>query len=215
MQPLRYGRCARSGTGTRAVARLGAGLAIGAAIGVATSFAQAWLSMPWDALANSASPWLAGGFAAGALQSRRGGAVAAGLSACVLEVLGYYATSIARGFPASHAYIIFWTVCALAGGPLFGLAGWAWRHAAGRARVIGAAFLPGTFIAEGIGAYLLRLHYPWGAVLYLAIGAVLLFVVGRSARRLDLLAWTGVVTVVGLIAYGPLLEAIMGTTVGA
>jgi uncharacterized RDD family membrane protein YckC len=66
-----------------------------------------------------------------------------------------------------------------------------------------------------IGAYLLRLPYASAAVLYLAIGAVLLVVVGRSARRLDLLAWTGVVTVVGLIVYGPLLEAIMGTTVGA
>jgi hypothetical protein len=215
MQPLRYGRCARPGTGTRAVARLGAGLAIGAVIGVATSFAQARLPMPWDALANSASPWLAGGFAAGALQSRRGTAVAAGLSACVIEVLGYYATSMARGFPASLAYIVFWAVCALVGGPLFGLAGWAWRRETGRPRVIGAAFLPGTFIAEGIGTYLLRVHYTSNAVLYLVIGAALLVVVARPVRRLDLLAWTGAVTVAGVIAFGPLLEAIAGTAVGA
>jgi hypothetical protein len=33
------------------------------------------------------------------------------------------------------------------------------RRETGRARAIGAAFLPGTFIAEGIGAYLLGV--PW------------------------------------------------------
>ena len=149
------------------VTRLSVVIAIGVAVGVATSFAQALLSMPWAALANSASPWLAAGFACGALQPRRGTAIAAGLSACVLEVVGYYVTSMSRGFPASRSYIVFWTVCALVGGPLFGLAGFAWRRGAGRSRTIGAAFLPGTFMAEAVGAYLLRLHYGSAAVLYL------------------------------------------------
>ena len=171
MPSLRYGRCSRSSTGTRAVARLGAGLALGAAISVTTSFAQARLPVPWDALANSASPWLAGGFAAGAVAPRRGTAAAAGLSACALEVLGYYVTAMARGFPASHAYIVFWTTCALIGGPLSGLAGWAWHRETGQRGAIGAAFLPATFLAEAIGSYLLRLHDEPAAVLYLAIGA--------------------------------------------
>jgi Family of unknown function (DUF6518) len=197
------------------VTRLSTVIAIGVAIGVATSFMQAPLSMPWAALANSASPWLAAGFACGALQSRRGTAIAAGLCACVLEVLGYYVTSMSRGFPVSHAYLVFWTVCALVGGPLFGLAGWAWRHGAGRSRIRGAAFLPGTFIAEAVGAYLLRVHDGSAAVLYLAIGAVLLVLVSWQVRRLELLAWTGVVTVVGLVAFGPLLQAIAGATVAA
>jgi len=130
-------------------------------------------------------------------------------------VLSYYVTSMSRGFPASHAYIVFWTVCALVGGPLFGLAGWAWRHGAGRARIIGAAFLPGTFIAEAVGAYLLRLHYNSAAGLYLVIGAVLLVVLAWHVRHLELLAWTGAVTIVGLVAFGPLLDAIVGTTVAA
>jgi Family of unknown function (DUF6518) len=199
----------------RAVARPGAVIAIGVGIGVLTSFAQARLSMPWATLANSASPWLAGGFAAGALQSRRGPAIEAGLAACVLEVLAYYVTSMARGFPASNAYIVFWTVCAVVGGPLFGLAGWAWRRATGRARVVGVAFLPGTFIAEGIGAYLLRLHDDPAALLYIAIGVALLIAVAWPIRRLELLLWTSAVAVVGLVAFGPLLEAIAGSTVGA
>src|ERR1700761_9222504 len=74
---------ARSGPRAGTAARAGAAVVIGAAVGVLTSFAQAWLPAPWSALANSASPWLAGGFAAGALQAPRGAAVAAGLSACV------------------------------------------------------------------------------------------------------------------------------------
>ena len=44
---------------------------IGIAIGVATARLQPHLSQPWNALANSASPWLLGGFAAGALARRR------------------------------------------------------------------------------------------------------------------------------------------------
>jgi Family of unknown function (DUF6518) len=214
MRSPRYGHCCRFSPRTRAATRLGAGLAVGAAIGVATSFAQARLPMPWDALANSASPWLAGGFAGGALQSRRGAAAAAGLSACVLEVAGYYVTAIARGFPASHAYVVFWTICALAGGPLSGVAGWAWRRETGRGGAIGAAFLPGTFIAEAIGSYLLRLQQESAAGLYLAIGAVLL-AVAWPARRQGVLAWTGAVTVIGVIVYGPLLAATAGLTAGA
>jgi hypothetical protein len=207
-------RPVRPGARVRAVARLGAAIAVGAAIGVATSFAQARLPLHWAALANSASPWLTGAFAVGALQGRRVTAVTAGLSACVLEVFAYYLTSMARGFPASHGYIFFWTLCALVGGPLFGLAGWAWRRETGRARAIGAAFLPGTFLAEALGTYLLRLHYASDAVLYLAIGAVLLVVLACPVRRLDLLVWTGAVTVAGLLVFGPVLEAITGTTVG-
>jgi hypothetical protein len=122
---------------------------------------------------------------------------------------------MSRGFPASHAYIVFWTVCAPVGGPLFGLAGWAWRRGAGRSRIIGAAFLPGTFIAEAVGAFLLRLHEGAAAVLYLVIGVVLLVLVAWQVRRLELLAWTGAVTVVGLVAFGPQLDAIAGTTVAA
>jgi hypothetical protein len=207
-------RTPRPGAGGGAVVGLSAAVAIGLAIGVVTSFAQAWLTAPWSALANSASPWLAGGFAAGALQARRGTAVAAGLSACALEVLSYYVTSVARGFAVGHAAIIFWTVCALVGGPLFGLVGWACRRETGRARALGAAFLPGTFIAEALGAYLLRLHYGADAALYLVTGAILLAAVAWPVRRLDLLIWTSVVALVGLLAFGPLLAAAAGSTVG-
>jgi hypothetical protein len=47
--------------------RLLAAATIGIVIGALTSFGQAHLNLPWSALVNSASPWLLGGFAAGAL----------------------------------------------------------------------------------------------------------------------------------------------------
>jgi Family of unknown function (DUF6518) len=203
---------ASPGGGNRAIARAAAAVAIGIAIGAVTSLAQTHLHEPWAALVNSASPWLLGGFAAGALQVRRGAAVAAGLGACVLEVAAYYLTSAARGFPVSHDYTAFWTVCAIVGGPLSGWAGWAWRNGAGRVRAIGAAFLPATFIAEGIGANELRLHYPSAAILFLIIGAILLALVAWPVRRLDTLVWTALMAVIGVAVYGPVLEAVLGAS---
>jgi hypothetical protein len=129
-------------------------------------------------------------------------------------VLSCHVTSVARGFAVSHASVIFWTVCALAGGPLFGLAGWACRRETGRARAIGAAFPPGTFIAEALGAYLVRLHYGADAALCLVTGAVLLAAVAWPVRRPDLLTWTSAVALAGLVASGPLLAAAAGSTVG-
>jgi hypothetical protein len=52
------------------------------------------------------------------------------------------------------------------------------------ARAIGAALLPGTFIAEGIGAYLLRLHCGSAALLYVVIGVGLLAVIAWPVRPL-------------------------------
>ncbi len=191
---------------------------IGLVVGVATSFAQAHLVSPWAALANSASPWLLGGFAAGAIQVRRGTAIAAGFAACAAEVASYYVTSAARGFPVSHAWIAFWAACALLGGPVSGWAGWAWHRAAGWHRALGASFAAGTFLAEGLGTYQFRLHYTSSAILYFVIGAVLLGLAlllpagdaGRP-RPVPVLACTVVVTAVGLLIYGPVLSALTGT----
>jgi hypothetical protein len=52
-------------------------------------------------------------------------------------------------------------------------------------------------------------------VLHLVIGAALLVIIAWPVRRLDMPAWTAAVTVIGLLAYGPLLEAIAGATAGA
>jgi hypothetical protein len=187
---------------------------IGIVIGAATALVQPHLSAPWSALANSASPWLLGGFAAGALAARRRVAVAAGLSACAVMVAAYYITAAAVEMPVARYLGAFWLACALVGGPVSGLAGWAWRRGAGRARAYGAAFPPGTFIAEAVGAYGFRLHYQPAAALFLLIGAALLCLLFRRVPWTGFLAWTAVFIVAGALVYGPLLDAVVGTSSG-
>jgi hypothetical protein len=191
-----------------------AAVLIGIAIGSATALVQPHLSEPWSALANSASPWLLGGFAAGALAARRRLAVAAGLSACAVMVAAYYATAAAIDMTVARHLGPFWLACALAGGPVSGLAGWAWRRGTGRARAYGAAFPPGTFIAEAIGAYGFRLHYQPAAALFLLIGVALLCLLIRRVPPAGFVAWTVVFVVAGALVYGPLLDAVVGTSSG-
>jgi hypothetical protein len=190
------------------------GIMIGALIGAATAAIQPHLGLPWSALVNSASPWLLGGFAAGAMAGRRGPAMAAGLLACVVEVRAYYSTAEAIAMPVAHYLAPFWVVCAVVGGPVAGLAGWAWRRGTGRVRAYGAAFPAGTFLAEAVGAYGFRLHYHPAAALFLLIGLVLLRLQIRHAPWPDILAWTAVFVVAGALVYGPLLNAVVGTTSG-
>jgi hypothetical protein len=192
-----------------------AAVVIGVVVGSATSFAQARLNLPWLALANSASPWLLGGFVAGALQTRRTAAVVAGLGTCVLEVVGYYVTAAARGYPVNRGEIVFWVVCAVFGGPLFGWAGWAWWRAADRLSPLGAGLAPATFLAEAIGTYELRLHYQSTVVLYVAIGLALLAVVTLSSRAVRerpvrMITATAVAALVGIAIYWRLLSVIAG-----
>lgn len=200
-----------SGGSERIAARVTAGIVIGVAIGVTTSLAQAHLHQPWAALANSASPWLLGAYAAGALQVRRRAAVIMGLTACVAELAAYYLMTAARSYPLSGAYVVFWAICAIVGGPLFGCAGWAWRRGRGWPRVLGASLLPATFVAEAGGAYGLRLHCQSAALLYLAIGLALLvaaaWLVGQPGPTL---LCTMLVAVPGIIVYGPLLAVAAG-----
>ena len=193
---------------------IAAAAAIGIAIGAATALLQPQLSQPWSALVNSASPWLLGGFAAGALTARRRLAVTAGLAACAVMVAAYYVTAAAIEMPVARYLSAFWLACAVVGGPVSGLAGWAWRRGPGRARAYGAAFPPGTFIAEAVGAYGFRLHYQPAVALFLLIGVALLCLLIRRVPRTGFLTWTVVFILAGALVYGPLLDAVVGTSSG-
>ena len=56
------------------------------------------------------------------------GAAAAGMAVCLFELVGYYATAQARGYSTSESILVFWTACALVGGPIFGLSGSSLAH---------------------------------------------------------------------------------------
>ncbi|HEY2794910.1 MAG TPA: DUF6518 family protein [Micromonosporaceae bacterium] len=176
---------------------------IGLAVGILTSYGQAVLDSPWSALVNSASPWLAGAFVAGALQPRVRRAALGGLVACVLEVVGYYVTTVAGGYPVSTTEIIFWTACALVGGPLFGAAGYWWWS---QRRGIGAALLPAAFLAEAIGLYWAVLHYRSTAYLYAIVALVLAALLSvRVTPPLRVAGW-----LLGLAVLGIAGEYVLG-----
>jgi hypothetical protein len=196
------------------------GAVIGALIGVGTALVQPYVGQPWSALVNSSSPWLLGGFIVGALHRGRGPAALAGLATLLVEVGAYFAAADTLAIPVMHDYVLFWTVCAVAGGPVAGYAGWSWRRGGPRAHGFGAAFLPASFIAEAFGGYGLRLHYEPGLTMFLVIGVALFALMAwpgtgprpivTGARGLEMLAWTAAFSVAGILIYGPLLNAVVG-----
>jgi len=205
----------------RAVAAGVTGALIGAVIGAGTTFLQPHvLGLPWTLLVNSASPWLLGGFIAGALHTRRNPAILSGLVTLVVEVAAYFLAAYLGHIPVLWNHTTFWMACALAGGPVAGLAGWAWRRGSPRAQGFGAAFLPGSFLAEAFGAYGLRLHYPPGITMFVVIGVLLLVLmawprsglglIATPARGPVILAWTAAFAIGGILVYGPLLNAAVG-----
>src|SRR3569833_2315364 len=137
--------------------RRGAVVVAGLVMGAVTSVLQKYLNSPWLSLVNAASPWLAPAFAVGVLQRRIGGAALAGLATCVIELAGYYLTSAARGFGAcGSGILLFWTGCAVVGGPVFGLAGWLWRQ--DRVPGLGASVLVVLFLVVVVVGFGWRLH---------------------------------------------------------
>jgi hypothetical protein len=188
-------------------------------IGAGTSIGQTYVGTPWSALVNSASPWLLGGFVAGALQRTRTSAILSGVTACALEVITYYAVSAVRAFPVSRGEIVFWLVCALLGGPLFGWAGWLLRHGQRNLRLLGASLIPATFIAEGIGTYELRLGYHSAALLFGIIGVVLLTTALGVAQEAHQRLWipavaTVVASAIGVLLYWQVLNGVTGRVFG-
>ncbi|MEV5750140.1 DUF6518 family protein [Actinoallomurus sp. NPDC052308] len=185
------------------VVRILAAPAIGIVMGAVTDVLQKYLDLPWNSLVNAASPWLAPAFAVGALQRRLWGAAVAGLATCVFELVGYYVTAAARGYFAGggHGILLFWGGCAVAGGPVLGMAGRLWWRGPGRLRGLGAAVLAAAFLAEAIVAYGWRLHYTASAVLFAGLGVAVGVLLGLRGRRyVDLARWLLVVLPIGLLA---------------
>lgn len=192
---------AESGTETPAPlsVRLGTVVVAGLVMGAVTSVLQKYLNSPWLSLVNAASPWLAPAFAVGTLQRRVGGAALAGLATCVFELAGYYLTSAARGFGAGDGILLFWTGCAVVGGPIFGLAGWLWRQ--DRVPGLGASVLAASFLAEAAVSYGWRLHYTSSAILFALIGVAIAVLLGlRDRRHLAICRWLLVAVPAGAVA---------------
>src|SRR3569833_4423 len=183
--------------------RLGAGVVAGLVMGAVTSVLQKYLDLPWLSLVNAASPWLAPAFAAaGAPRRRPGTAAFAGLAACLFELLGYYLTAAARVYcgDGGRGILLFWTGCAVVGGPVFGLAGELWRRASSRARGLGKAELAAAFLAEAWVQYAWRLDDRVGAVLFTVLGLGVFARLGRREGHLAAARWLLVALPLGMLA---------------
>ncbi len=160
----------------------------GVLLGVVTQIGQSLLPEGVGQLANSISPWLTVAFAVGALQARPRDAVAAGFVTLALALVGYYATVFVRfGYTGGSTSLLLWTMGALAGGLVFGPAGWFWRNGTFRGKTIALALVGSAWVAEA--AYLaVVLGMRDAAVGYALIGLAVPLLLGRTLRG-RLLAW--------------------------
>lgn len=178
------------------VAKVALSAALGLAVGIATFIAQGHLSGPWAALANSVSAWLVAPWLVGLLCARRRAAAAAGLACCLLQLVGYDAYAHLRGDGVDLSTDMYWALAAVAGGPVFGLAGHAWRFEPASLRGIGPAALAAAFISEGLVSFLHNLHDVSIGVLWLAIAAAIVALTLRGRRQWR---WLGVAVPIGLV----------------
>jgi len=79
--------------------------------------------------------------------------------------------------------LLFWTICAVIGGPVFGASGWLWWSGSRRLSALGASVLPASFLAEAVVVYARNLHYYSSAVLFAIVGAVALGITGLRGRQ--------------------------------
>lgn len=170
----------RSGLGALVV--LGVAVLVGLAWGAATSGLQTVLPWPLSGLANAVGPWVVPAFAAGTLARRPSVAAVAGTLVCFGEVGGYYLLSLVRDFGVNPAMVITWVATGVVGGPVFGAAGWCWRHMRSlRWAGLGAALMGGVFLSEGAIGYGVYLQYTGDAVLFCTLGALLVVTLGATA----------------------------------
>ncbi|MFJ4789597.1 DUF6518 family protein [Streptomyces sp. NPDC088794] len=159
----------------------------GSLLGVLTNLAQGWLPGAWNQIANSGAVWSAVAFVAGALLAGRGGTVVrsavGGLGAEAGLVVGYYGyAEFGRDGMGSLFFPLVWLGMACVAGPLFGVAGYAWRagkDVRGRdawSRVAGLAAFAGLFGMEGV-MFARDLHYApqaWGCFTVFALVPLLM-----------------------------------------
>jgi hypothetical protein len=192
----------RSGTvSDGVVGRIGLIAGVGLATGVLSQVAQDLLPEVWSQAGNTISPWLLVAFLLGATMPDRRWAVAAGVGALLLAVVGFYATTTVRfGIGGGTGSLVFWGLGALVGGSVFGLAGHGWRTSPDRRiRALAIGLLAAVFIAEGLYQ---RAVVPTSSVgaAFLVLGAAIPLIVGRSwPDRL----W-GYVAVIPALALGAL-----------
>ena len=190
-------------------------VAIGLGLGILTQLGQGALPDDWSHLANSISPWLLVVFLVGSRLPGPRWAAAAGVAILVLALVGYYAMVDLRfGYGGSTSSLALWSIAAVAGGPVFGVAGRWWVDPRRWRRAIAIGLMSSAAIAEG---WYLRGILPETAVGtgFIVVGLIVPLVLGRSwlDRGAGYLAMVpglalGALGYVGFLAIGTILTNI-------
>ena len=158
-------------------------LVVGLATGVVTQVAQSVLPTGWSQAANAISPWLLVAFLLGSRMPGRASAASAGAAALILALVGYYATTMIRyGIGGGTGALVFWGLGALVGGPVFGLAGHAWRRGPDRWSAVALGLLAAAFVGEG-GYHAIVLSEPNVGVGFAIAGVIVPLVLGRTREE--------------------------------
>jgi hypothetical protein len=147
----------------------------GVTVGLTTLWLQGVLPGAWNHLANSGAIWCLAAYAAGAfLLSQQ--AVVVGTATLFGAVIGYYAgATVFLGDDVSAAALrwpMIWLTVALVAGPVFGLAGAAYRSPSRMQRLLSVLAVGSVFIAEA-GYLLIGLAYRSEAGIMLLLGLTL------------------------------------------
>ena len=199
-------------TDTGPWARLAIAAGIGLAVGALTQLGQGLLPGDASQAANAISPWLLVAFLVASTLPRPPWAIVAAIVSLVGSLVGYYALVQLRfGYAGSTSAYLVWGAGALAGGVVFGLAGWAWRHARRDvARVIAIGLVAGVFVAEAIYEAVVLGKVGVG-IGFAIVGLALPAILGRS--RGDRLG--GYLAIVPALAMGALGYVVFITLYGA
>ncbi len=173
-------------TSSNTALRLGS-LAVlgGLLLGGLTMLGQQLLPDVLQPAANSISPWLTVAFAIGAPTTRPAIAAVAGFVALAFALIGYYsAIRLIYGYWVGPSALLLWGVAAVAGGMVFGPAGWFWRNDHGWRRAIGVGLLSAVYIAEAVYLYLiLQPEAKPAAILFGLVGLAVPVALGRTGEE--------------------------------
>lgn len=176
-------------------------IAAGLATGIVTQIGQSVLPAEWSQAANAVSPWLLVAFLVGSRMPGPRSAMAAGVATLALALAGYYLmTQVRYGIGGSSSSLIFWAMGAVAGGPVFGLAGNAWRTGALALRSVALGLIAAAFVAEG-GYHAVALAEPSVGAGFAIVGVLVPVVLGRSADE-RVRAWLAAVPATALGGLG-------------
>jgi hypothetical protein len=156
-------------------------LVAGLATGILTQIGQGVLPDGWSSAANAISPWLFVAFLVGSTMASLRSAALAGIGILVLAIIGYDAMILVRyGYGPSLGSSLFWGIAALAGGPVFGIAGYAWRTGTHPQRAAALGLLVALGVAEGIYNSVV-LGSPGTGAAFVLIGLLMPVLLARSA----------------------------------